>query len=103
MDAKKAERISKALADPYRLAILNEITNSRNCVYCADLNQTINLAQPSIAHHMKLLLDSEVITSDKKGRNVRYYLSRNVMDDFIKFLEGLKKSGKGGAGSFFGC
>ena len=91
MDAKKAEKISRALADPYRLAILNEIKKSRDCVYCADLNQTINLAQPSIAHHMKLLVDSELITSDKEGRNVRYNLSSNVIDDYIGFLKGLKK------------
>jgi len=90
MDAKKAEKISKALADPNRLTILKEIKKSKSCCYCVDLNNTINLAQPSIAHHLKLLIDSELVTSDKEGRNVRYYLNNKLMDEYISFLEAFK-------------
>jgi ArsR family transcriptional regulator len=90
MDAKKAEKISKALADPNRLTILKEIKKSKRCLYCSDLNEKINLAQPSIAHHLKLLLESELVTSDKDGRNVRYYLNNKLMDEYIQFIEGLK-------------
>lgn len=90
MDIKKAEKISKALADPNRLAILKEIKKSKDCLYCVDLNNTINLAQPSIAHHLKLLIESEIVTSDKEGRNVRYYLNNKLLDDYISFLQALK-------------
>ena len=90
MDVKKAEKISKALADPNRLTILKEIKKSKTCVYCSDLNNTLSLAQPSIAHHLKLLIDSELVTSDKEGRNVRYYLNSKLLDDYIGFLERLK-------------
>ena len=90
MDAKKAEKISKVLADPNRLTILKEIKKSKSCLYCVDLNNTINLAQPSIAHHLKLLIDSELVTSDKEGRNVRYYLNSKLLDEYINFLEGFK-------------
>ena len=90
MDIKRAEKISKALADPNRLAILKEIKKSKACLYCVDLNSTIKLAQPSIAHHLKLLIESELVTSDKEGRNVRYYLNNKLLDDYIEFLEKLK-------------
>lgn len=90
MDIKKAEKISKALSDPNRLTILKEIKKSKTCVYCTDLNNTLNLAQPSIAHHLKLLIDCELVTSDKEGRNVRYYLNNKLLDDYIVFLEALK-------------
>ena len=90
MDAKKAEKISKALADPNRLTILKEIKKSKACLYCVDLNNIINLAQPSIAHHLKLLIDSELVTSDKEGRNVRYYLNNKLLDEYISFLEAFK-------------
>jgi ArsR family transcriptional regulator len=90
MDAKKAEKISKALADPNRLIILKEIKKSKQCCYCVDLNNIINLAQPSIAHHLKLLIDAELVTSDKEGRNVRYYLNNKLLDEYIGFLEGFK-------------
>lgn len=90
MDAKKAEKISKALSDPNRLTILKEIKKNKQCLYCVDLNEKINLAQPSIAHHLKLLIESELVTSDKEGRNVRYYLNNKLMDEYIHFIEGLK-------------
>ena len=90
MDIKRAEKISKALADPNRLAILKEIKKSKDCLYCVNLNNTINLAQPSIAHHLKLLVDADLVTSDKDGRNVRYYLNKKLFDEYIDFLENLK-------------
>ena len=90
MDARKAEKISKALADPNRLAILKEIKKKKDCLYCVDINKAIDLAQPSIAHHLKLLVDSELVTSDKQGRNVRYYLNNKLLDEYIRFIEGLK-------------
>lgn len=90
MDARKAEKISKALADPNRLAILKEIKKKKDCLYCVDINKAIDLAQPSIAHHLKLLVDSELVTSDKEGRNVRYYLNNKLLDEYIRFIEGLK-------------
>ena len=90
MDAKKAEKISKALADPNRLTILKEIKKNKDCLYCVDLNEMINLAQPSICHHLKQLIDTELITSDKEGRNVRYSLNNKMLDDYINFVKGLK-------------
>jgi ArsR family transcriptional regulator len=91
MNSKKAEKISKALADPNRLLILKEIKKQRNCMYCVDLNNIVDLAQPSIAHHLKQLTDTELILSEKEGRNVKYSLNNQVLDDYIAFLESLKK------------
>jgi len=90
MDAKKAEKIAKALSDPNRLTILKEIKKNRDCLYCCDLNDMLNLAQPSIAHHLKQLIDTDLVTSDKEGRNVRYALNNEVLDDYINFIKGLK-------------
>jgi len=91
MNSKKAEKISKALADPNRLLILKEIKKQRDCMYCVDLNNIVDLAQPSIAHHLKQLTDTELILPEKEGRNVKYSLNNQVLDDYIAFLESLKK------------
>lgn len=90
MDSRTAEKIAKALSDPNRLTILKEIKKNKDCLYCCDLNDTLDLAQPSIAHHLKLLIDSELITSDKEGRNVRYALNNKILNEYIRFVEGLK-------------
>jgi len=90
MDNRKAEKIAKALSDPNRLTILKEIKRNKDCLYCSELNNTLDLAQPSICHHLKLLIDCELITSDKDGRNVRYALNNKVFNEYIKFVEGLR-------------
>jgi ArsR family transcriptional regulator, arsenate/arsenite/antimonite-responsive transcriptional repressor len=92
MNAKIAGKISKALADPNRLAILKELKKQKNCLYCADIGDVIDLAQPSISHHLKLLTDTEIITSEKEGRNIKYKLNDKVLDEYISFLEDLKKA-----------
>ena len=91
MNSKKAEKISKALADPNRLLILKEIKKQKDCMYCVQLNDIVDLAQPSIAHHLKLLTDTELVISSKDGRNVKYKLNSQVVDEYIEFLESLKK------------
>jgi ArsR family transcriptional regulator, arsenate/arsenite/antimonite-responsive transcriptional repressor len=91
MDAKKFEKVSKALADPNRLMIIKEIKKKRqNCLYCVDIYEKSSLAQPSISHHLKLLTDAGVITSEKEGRTIRYSLNNEVLDEYINFLENLK-------------
>ena len=91
MNSKKAGKISKALADPNRLLILKEIKKQKDCLYCMALNDIIDLAQPSIAHHLKLLTDTELVTSSKEGRYVKYQINNEVLEDYIAFLEAFKK------------
>lgn len=91
MDAKKFEKISKALADPNRLMILKEIKKKReNCLYCVDLYDKTSLAQPSVSHHMKLLAEADLIITEKEGRNMKYTLNNPVLDEYIQYLQGLK-------------
>ncbi len=91
MNSKQAGKISKALADPNRLLILKEIKKQKDCMYCVDINDVVDLAQPSICHHLKLLTDTELILSEKEGRNVKYKLNNEIIDEYIEFLESLKK------------
>jgi ArsR family transcriptional regulator len=92
MNPKKAEKIAKALADPNRLQIIKEIRKQKeDCLYCSEINDVINLAQPSICHHLKQLTDTEIIIPEKEGRNVKYKLNNQVIDEYIEFLESLKR------------
>lgn len=93
MDAKQAEKISKALSDPTRLKILSEIKKKNDWLYCVDLYDNINLAQPSICHHLKQLTETSIILPEKEGRNIKYTMNNEVIDDYIGFLQGLKKLG----------
>ena len=90
MDVKKVEKISKALADPNRLMILKELRKNKNCLYCTDVYDFVDLTQPSISHHLKLLTDAELIIPTKEGRNMKYELNNKMIDQYVQFLQTLK-------------
>jgi ArsR family transcriptional regulator len=90
MEFKKVEKISKALADPNRLQILKSLHLKQTCMYCSEINEIIDLAQPSISHHLKLLTDAELIIAEKEGRNMKYSMNNKMIDQYVKFLVALK-------------
>jgi ArsR family transcriptional regulator, arsenate/arsenite/antimonite-responsive transcriptional repressor len=77
MDSKKFERISRAL-------------KKKDCLYCSEIHDMLDLAQPSISHHLKQLVDADLVLSEKEGRNLKYLLNEAVLDDYIAFLSALK-------------
>lgn len=89
-DLKSLEKISKALGDKHRLSILLHITKKGGCAPCSEINDVIDLTQPSVSHHIKILVEAGLIEAEKEGRNFNYTLNTNVLDRFQKFLERLK-------------
>jgi ArsR family transcriptional regulator, arsenate/arsenite/antimonite-responsive transcriptional repressor len=89
-DLKTVEKISKALGDKNRLNILMHITKKGGCAQCAEIHDIIDLAQPSVSHHVKILVEAGLIEPEKEGRNFKYTLNVNVLENYLHFLEKLK-------------
>ncbi|GAA4329188.1 autorepressor SdpR family transcription factor [Mucilaginibacter gynuensis] len=90
MDIKKIEKISRALSDTNRIAILQEFKKKKDCLYCAEVNDLLDLAQPSVSHHLKQLVDADLLLSKKEGRNIKYMLNQQVLNEYINCLNDLK-------------
>lgn len=90
MKPKDIERISKALADPTRLTILQAVKNI-GCMPCAQIREMIDLAQPSVSHHLKQLTDSGLLIIQKEGRSISYSIDREVLTGYTDFLGSLGK------------
>lgn len=88
---KQFEKVSKALGDTNRLKILHFISNKGGCGQCADIQSVVDLAQPSISHHVKILIESGLIEPEKEGRNHKYTLNEPMLDLYIEMLKDLKK------------
>jgi ArsR family transcriptional regulator len=91
MDNKKIEKISRALSDANRIAILQQFKKKKDCLYCAEVNDLLDLTQPSVSHHLKQLVDAELLLPQKEGRNLKYILNQQVLDDYITCLNDLKE------------
>jgi DNA-binding transcriptional ArsR family regulator len=89
MNLKTVERISKALGDPYRLMILQQV-KKKECAFCADIVDSFDLSQSTIAHHLKQLVDTGLLIPGKEGRNVKYTVDKQVLTDYMDFLGELK-------------
>ena len=90
VNIKQIEKISKALGDSNRLKILHYISNKGGSGQCAEIQQLLDLAQPSISHHVKILIEAGLIEPEKEGRNHKYTLNEEVLEEYMNFLEKLK-------------
>lgn len=88
MKPKEIERISKALGDPHRLRIMQEVKKTE-WLQCAQICDMIDLAQPSVSHHIKQLIDAGLLIAEKEGRNIKYTIDREVFGGYITYLNSL--------------
>lgn len=65
-----------ALSDKARVEILREIAK-RGKVTCAEAGSMTNLAQPTVSHHIKILVESGLVLSKKVGRCSELTINKN--------------------------
>lgn len=92
VDLKKIEKIAKALGDINRLKILNHIAQNKGTAYCSAIPECVNLAQPSISHHIKILIEAELINAEKEGRNHKYILNKENFKQYQTAVDKLLKA-----------
>ena len=62
-----AQRL-KAIADPTRLRLLSMVAAHEGAEACVcDLTEPLGLTQPTVSHHLKVLVDAGLLTRDKRG------------------------------------
>lgn len=71
--------VFRAIADPTRLQILElmlrvEEAKHRGECYGGSISQALGLSQPTVSHHMKVLVDAGLVLATKKGTSVYYSL-----------------------------
>ncbi|MFI2231721.1 ArsR/SmtB family transcription factor [Nocardia testacea] len=65
--------VFKALADPVRLRLLSSISSRVGMEACVcDLSEGIDLTQPTISHHLKVLRSAGLLTSERRASWVYY-------------------------------
>ena len=69
-------RLLAALADPARLAIVRELADSETCA--CDLTDCCGVAQPTVSHHLRVLREAGIVTSERRGQNIFYRLDPNA-------------------------
>jgi ArsR family transcriptional regulator, arsenate/arsenite/antimonite-responsive transcriptional repressor len=74
-------RVLKALADPTRLRLVSMVAAHEGSEACVcDLTEPLGLTQPTISHHLKVLVDAGIFTRDQRGRWAYYALVPRALD-----------------------
>ncbi|MFC1655602.1 ArsR/SmtB family transcription factor [Patescibacteria group bacterium] len=66
----------KAICDEHRQKIL-ELLHHHEKLNASEIVKKLKLSQPTVSHHLKILVESDTIKSVKKGKEVFYTLSKN--------------------------
>ena len=66
MDEKRIAAIFKAFCDENRIRIIKLLRSGEKCA--CKLLEEINVTQPTLSHHMKILCDAEIVVGRKEGK-----------------------------------
>lgn len=67
-EASELERVFKALADRHRVKILNRLLSAGGEALCVcEFEELLGLGQSTVSYHLKQLLDTGIVTREKRG------------------------------------
>lgn len=70
MEERKVASLFKALGDENRIHILKLLRNGEKCA--CKLLEELNISQPTLSHHMKILCDAGIVTGRREGKWMHY-------------------------------
>lgn len=86
-EAALAARAFKALADPTRVRMLSMIASAESGEACVcDLTDGIDLSQPTVSHHLKVLLDAGLLERERRASWAYYRVRRDAVRDLARVL-----------------
>jgi ArsR family transcriptional regulator len=79
--AEKLARTLKAVADPARLRLISMVAAHGDDEACVcDLTEPLGLSQPTVSHHLKVLVDAGLLSREKRGTWAYYRLVPGALD-----------------------
>jgi ArsR family transcriptional regulator len=85
------KKISRALGDSYRLKILEVISQQQDWMQCGEIVTMFELSQSTVSHHVKQLVDADLLIAEKDGRNAKYRINKEAIEQYIQYLKRLSQ------------
>jgi len=90
LDQAQAERLAqifKALGDPTRVRLVSLIAAHEGAEACVcELTEPVGLSQPTVSHHLKLLVDAGLLAREQRGRWSFYRVVDGALDSLAGAL-----------------
>jgi len=79
-------KVIKALSDPNRIKIIKMLQHKTMCV--CEIQAALQISQPSVSKHLKILEDAGFIDFHKEGMWVNYHLTEGGSSPYVATLLG---------------
>ncbi len=81
-------KVFKALGDPVRLRIVSIVASHEGGEACVcDLTAAFDLSQPTISHHLKVLKEVGLLTSERRASWVYYRIVPDRLAELSSLLQ----------------
>jgi DNA-binding transcriptional ArsR family regulator len=77
-------QMCQGLADPTRILILYLLANDAR--YVSELAEVLEVRQPTVSHHLKVLRDRGLVTATREGNAMRYELRDHRVVEALDLL-----------------
>ena len=85
--ALRLAAITKALADPTRLRIVDAVRKATPEAVCqCELLPLFDMSQPALAKHLGVLIAAGILGAERRGLWVHYYLLPGMLQDLRRWL-----------------
>ncbi len=92
--AETLARMFKALSDPTRVKLLSMIAAAPDGEACiCDMTEPVGLSQPTVSHHMKLLVEAGLVTREQRGKWAFYRAAPDVLRSLAAALNPTNTAG----------
>ena len=85
MDYRNDAKLFKALSDENRLQILAQLNAEEKCA-CV-LLEKLAISQPTLSHHMRVLVDARLVECRREGKWMYYSLRRGAKEKLSGIIE----------------
>jgi ArsR family transcriptional regulator len=83
LDEEKAvatAELFRALSDPARVRIVNLLATSAEPLCACEFEPALGLAQPTVSHHLKTLVDAGLLEREQRGKWAYFSLERDAVE-----------------------
>jgi ArsR family transcriptional regulator len=86
-EAEGLSRLLKAVADPTRLQLISLIKAAPKGEACVcDLTEPLGLRQPTVSHHLKVLVEAGLLSRERRATWMWYALVPGALDSLAQLL-----------------
>jgi ArsR family transcriptional regulator len=85
MDDRQMIRALKALADPTRFRMVQEVAAAGE-LSCGQVGEHFDCSQPTISHHLKVLIDADLLVRRTEGKHHYTSVNRALLDQLAALL-----------------